>query len=185
MYAVCAQKNITSRLRGGYVKVTAASQTGTFPSRRCSGTINVLTKNGWQEKNFSRNVFYNFKNIKETKVKSLKSFDAYNKLYAIWNFLKHNSLSTYEALKNSYPEAMIEADRKYAQGELALSYINFDETLINTLLTELKEFFIAYCNLTFDENYESAQWNYNDWFLEKVNDEIESITNPLGLPPWI
>ena len=148
-------------------------------------TINVLTKNGWQEKNFSRNVFYNFKNIKETEVKSLKSFDAYNKLYAIWNFLKHNSLSTYEALKNSYPEAMIEADRKYAQGELALFYINFDETLINTLLSGLKEFFIEYCNLVFGENYESAQWNYNDWFLEKVNDEIESITNPLGLPPWI
>lgn len=148
-------------------------------------TINVLTKNGWQEKNFSRNVFYNFKNIKETEVKSLKSFDAYNKLYAIWNFLKHNSLSTYEALKNSYPEAMIEADRKYAQGELALFYINFDETLINTLLSGLKEFFIEYCNLALGENYESAQWNYNDWFLEKVNDEIESITNPLGLPPWI
>lgn len=148
-------------------------------------TINVLTKNGWRGKNFSRNIFYNFKSIKEAEVKSLKSFDAYNKLYAIWNFLKHNSLSTYEALKNSYPEAMIEADRKYAQGELALFYINFDETLINTLLSGLKEFFIEYCNLVFGENYESAQWNYNDWFLEKVNDEIESITNPLGLPPWI
>lgn len=148
-------------------------------------TINVLTKNGWRGKNFSRNIFYNFKSIKEAEVKSLKSFDAYNKLYAIWNFLKHNSLSTYEALKNSYPEAMIEADRKYAQGALALFYINFDETLINTLLSGLKEFFIEYCNLVFGENYESAQWNYNDWFLEKVNDEIESITNPLGLPPWI
>ena len=42
-----------------------------------------------------------------------------------------------------------------------------------------------YCNLVFGENYESAQWNYNDWFLEKVSDEIESITNPLRLPPWI
>lgn len=60
-----------------------------------------------------------------------------NKLYAIWNFLKHNNLSTYEALKNSYPEAIIEVNRKYTQGELVLFYINFDETLINTLLTEL------------------------------------------------
>ncbi len=148
-------------------------------------TINVLTKNGWRGKNFSRNIFYNFKSIKEAEVKSLKSFDAYNKLYAIWNFLKHNSLSTYEALKNSYPETIIEVNHKYTQGELALFYINFDETLINTLLTELKEFFIEYCNLTFGENFESAQWNYNDWFIEKVNDEIELFTNPLGLPPWI
>lgn len=94
-------------------------------------------------------------------------------------------MSTYEALKNSYPETIIEVNRKYTQGELALFYINFDETLINTLLTELKEFFIGYCNLTFGENFESAQWNYNDWFIEKVNDEIELFTNPLGLPPWI
>lgn len=108
-----------------------------------------------------------------------------NKLYAIWNFLKHNSLSTYEALKNSYPEAIIEVNRKYTQGEFALFYINFDETLINTLLTELKEFFIEYCNLVFGENFESTQWNYNDWFIEKVNDEIEVFTNPLGLSPWI
>lgn len=94
-------------------------------------------------------------------------------------------MSTYEALKNSYPETIIEVNHKYTQGELALFYINFDETLINTLLTELKEFFIEYCNLTFGENFESAQWNYNDWFIEKVNDEIELFTNPLGLPPWI
>ena len=33
----CATKNITSKLLGGYTKVTAASQTGTFPSHRCSG----------------------------------------------------------------------------------------------------------------------------------------------------
>ena len=31
------QKNITTKLRGGYIEATAASQIGTFPSRRCSG----------------------------------------------------------------------------------------------------------------------------------------------------
>ena len=76
-------------------------------------------------------------------------------------------------------------NRKYTQGELVLFYINFDETLINTLLTELNEFFIKYCNLTFGENFESAQRDYNDWFIKKVNDEVEVFTNPLGLPPWI
>ena len=149
-------------------------------------TISVLTKNGLHGTKFSRNIFYNFKDIKETDVKSLNSFISYDRLYAIWNFLKHNSLSTYESLKRVYSEVVIDENFcQYNQGELALYFIKFDENLINTLLTGVKEFFIEYCNLAFGENYESAQWNYNDWFLEKVNDEIESITNPLGLPPWI
>lgn len=149
-------------------------------------TVRVLTQNGWKGTKFSRNTFYTFNNVKATDVKSLASFDCYDKLYAIWNFLKHNSLSTFETLKNSYPELIIcTDDYKYNQGELAIYFIQFDKIQINDLLDGLKVFFANYCKLVLGENREIAQWDYDDWFLEKVNDEIETITNPLGLPKWI
>lgn len=46
------------------------------------------------------------------------------------------------------------------------------------------EFFKKYCALVFNENYQEAQWNYMRYFSSIVSDEIESITNPLGLQWW-
>ena len=42
-------------------------------------------------------------------------------------------------------------------------------------------FFDEYCKLVFNEDTESANWNYDQYFLDRVNDEIESCTNPLGM----
>lgn len=144
-------------------------------------TVNVLTKNGWKGTKYSRNVFYKFKGVNGSDVKKLKTFSSYDKTYAIWNFLKHNSLSTYTRLKRLYPDVIENINQPYHQGELAIYFVRFDEQLINILLTGLKTFFKDYCNLAFGENYENAQWNYDAWFLTKVSDEIKNIKNPLGI----
>ena len=46
------------------------------------------------------------------------------------------------------------------------------------------DFFIEYCGLVFDENYEEAQWNYCKYFTIRMKDEIEMYDNPMGLEWW-
>lgn len=144
-------------------------------------TVTVLTRMNAIEKQFNRNILYATAVGKTKKVTELPSFSYYDKLYNIWNFIKHNSQSTYEKLKETFPEVLSQK-REYHQGDLAYCYLNFSEELILELLDGCDAFFKEYCELVIDENYEEAQWNYGDYFLELVHDAREMITNPMGLP---
>ena len=103
--------------------------------------------------------------------------------YCIWHFIKHNSFSTYEKLKEKYPETLHKAE--YQQGNLAIHYLNVSDELISELMNGCTEFFKEYCQLVFEENYAEAQWNYGQYFLSQVSDTIEGFVNPLGLPSYI
>ena len=149
-------------------------------SRIEATTVFVLTKNGFEGDKFGRNELYAFKGNKQEKISELVGFAEYDKMYCIWNFIKHNSLSTYNSLKDKYPE-VIANNSKYKQGELAIHYVKIDEMLILDLLNGIEKFFDAYCKLVFDEDVDSADWNYDGYFLSSVNSKIEPITNPLGL----
>jgi poly(3-hydroxyalkanoate) synthetase len=48
------------------------------------------------------------------------------------------------------------------------------------MLVELLPFYEALCADFFDEDVEAADWNYDDYFVEKVKQAINEITNPLG-----
>ena len=144
-------------------------------------TVRVLTDKGMIEDRFDRNILYGGIN-NDTPVRQLLHFSSHDKLYCIWNFVKHNSISTYKTLKERFPDVVI--DQEFKQGDNALYYVNFSEELILDLISGLTEFFKEYCQLMFGENYEQAQWNYNDYFLDIVRDNIELITNPLGLQWW-
>ena len=144
-------------------------------------TVRVLTDKGMIEDRFDRNILYGGIN-NDTPVRQLPHFSSHDKLYCIWNFVKHNSISTYKTLKERFSDVVI--DQEFKQGDNALYYVNFSEELIVDLISGLTEFFKEYCQLMFGENYEQAQWNYNDYFLDIVRDNIELITNPLGLQWW-
>lgn len=144
-------------------------------------TVKVLTEHGMIDDHFDRNILYGGINNDMT-VRALPHFSSHNKLYCIWNFVKHNSLSTYETLKSRFPELLVEEDFK--QGESAHYYIKFSEELIFDLIEGCSEFFKEYCSLIFNENYDEAQWNYHYFFYNIVRDEIESTVNPLGLEWW-
>lgn len=154
-------------------------------------TVSVLTNNGYEGDRFDRNVLYAFKGANQSKIKELNGFMEYDTLYAIWHFIKHNSKSTYDTLLEIAPEILVkdatnnEKLLNYTQGNLAIYYINFTNDLIEKLLNGVQTFFIEYCKIVFDENYDEAQWNYSKFFLSKVNDEIEMLQNPLGIPDWI
>lgn len=145
--------------------------------------VKVLNKNNALEDKFDRNIFYATAIGKEKKIQELEHFNFFDKLYCIWNFIKHNSESTYKTLSDRYPE-IIYKEQKYEQGELALYFIRFSEQLINDIIEGCGEFFKEYCSLVFKEDYQEAQWNYDLFFTSMVDDEIEGITNPLGLQWW-
>lgn len=150
-------------------------------------TIKMLLNNGFSGDRFSRNNLYQFKGMTAARVKELGGFKEYDKMYLIWHFIKHNSLSTYNKLKENYPVvlAKLKAGAKYEAGDMAYWYINFNSELITNILKGVIEFFKNYCELVFKENYDRAQWDYEEYFVARVNDEIDGIINPLGLPDYL
>ena len=117
-------------------------------------------------------------------IQELSSFNYYDKLYCLWNFIKHNSKSTYEKLKESHPKLLVDGI-EYKQGQPAYGIINFSDELILDLLNGCRAFFKEYCSLVFDEDYEEAQWNYGTYFLDIIKDCQDAILNPFGLPFYL
>ena len=69
----------------------------------------------------------------------------------------------------------------YQNGESALSVVKLDEKFILDCINNLHLFFDELCEKSLGENADDAQWDYDDYFLEKVQDQIDVIMNPLGL----
>lgn len=150
-----------------------------YMASRIEGTtVKVLTKYGMMDTHFDRNILYGGYS-KGKSVKELTHFSCHDKLYCLWNFLKHNSQSTYDTLCKRFPEVLIK--KEFKQGDSALYYIIFSEELVWELLDGCLNFFMEYCALIFDEDAYQAEWNFHHYFYDIVTEEIESIVNPLGL----
>lgn len=147
----------------------------------------VLINNGFDRKQFNRDDLYDFNGNDTSEVQKLRGFDSYEKMYLIWNFIKHNSFKSFEALMSRYPKAFLQPDNKivYQAGDPAYQYIAFSKKMIDDILLGVGEFFKNYCQLTFGEDYQRAQWDYEKYFLNKAKGEIETITNPLSIQAGI
>ena len=141
-------------------------------------TIYVLSRNNKNVEHFDRNALYDYAGEQNT-ARDFQNYKFHDELYCIWNFIKHNSLSTYDKLKSKYSDILAEQDFK--QGHLAFSYVKFSEQLILDLLNGCGEFFKEYCICVYHENFDEAQWNYDDYFLEPVNDKIQLFRDPFGV----
>lgn len=153
-------------------------------------SLRVLVENGYKNDRFTRKEFDAFIQGKQNKNDSIRFFDyksycVYDKAYRVWNFLKHNSENAYNALKISNPELIDDPNSEYKNGNSAISVLKIDESLILKTLDELPLFFDEVCQRGFGENPKDARWDYDDFFIEKANEKIESIENPLGLPWWL
>ena len=147
-------------------------------------TVRVLTlSNAIKNGRFDRNVLYGTAAGKRCAVEDLPSFKYYDMLYCLWNFIKHNSKTTYDTLYERYPRLLIE-DSDYKQGALAIYFIKFSDEMVLEILNGCIQFFKEYCELVFNEVYAQAQWNYNEYFLDIVKRTIEDITNPWGFDWW-
>lgn len=141
-------------------------------------TIYVLSKNGKNVEHFDRTALYDYAGEQGT-ARDFLNYKYHDELYCIWHFIKHNSISTYEKLKSKYPEVLV--DDEFKQGYMAYSYVKFSEDLILELLNGCSEFFKEYCFCVYHENFDEAQWNYDDYFLKPVDDEIQMLRDPFGL----
>jgi hypothetical protein len=146
-------------------------------------TLEILTRNNYEGEDFNRNVLYAFKGNKPESVRNLPGFNEYDTLYAVWNFIKHNSMSTYKALKSGYPEAVGEGE--FQQGYLGCYWVKITDELIENILEGIELFLKRYCQLVFDEDEHESGWNFDAYFLSIVHEEIEGIINPLGIPFWV
>jgi hypothetical protein len=142
-------------------------------------TVQILHRNKLIKDKFCRDVIVKTCNNKSRKFEEIDGYSDYDKLYRIWHFIKHNSESTYNPLKEKYPETL--QNRKYTQGQSAIYFVKFDDAFIEESLDATTYFFKKYCEVVFGENYAEAQWNYDSYFETEIRSEIENITNPLGL----
>ncbi len=62
--------------------------------------VKVLSKNNALADKFDRNIFYATAIGKDKSIQELEHFKYFDKLYCIWNFIKHNSASTYKTLND-------------------------------------------------------------------------------------
>jgi hypothetical protein len=145
--------------------------------------LKALTRNGYEGDKINRNILYAFKGSNQEKVSKLEGFKKFDMMYNIWNCIKHNSLSTFNTLRENFPEIIRYND--FTQGEIACFYINFNDSLIDAIFSGVDHFIKEYCRLVFCEDEYEAQWNSEEYFRLMVYDEIEAGENPLGLPFWI
>ena len=152
-------------------------------------SLRVMVSQGYKSEDFSKKAFDIFIQGKQKSNQiQFPDFDNYyifDRAYLVWNFLKHNSLRSYDELKRKYPEMIYDPNNNYKNGDLALTVLKIDERYILDCLDNLHKFFDEVCERGFDENIKDAKWDYDDYFIKQVDLEIEGITNPLGLPAGV
>ncbi len=116
---------------------------------------------------------------KRTTFEELPHFRAYNIFLGVWNFLKHNSVELFEKVKARSPELLL--TDTYKNGQLAKYILKIDDEYIEKTLDELQKFYDEFSEAFFGDNLDFADWNYSEYFIQSVEEEIESIRNPLGL----
>lgn len=137
-------------------------------------TIQVISKQGYQQQDFNRNSFNSFvQGKKSIKLEDIVGFEAYDKFYNIWHFLKHNTKDLHNKIQNKYPEVL--NDYEYEHGDLALYALKIDKSYITKVLNDIRVFFENLCEIVFDEDIKNAHWNYEDYFRSYIYCEIELI----------
>lgn len=147
--------------------------------------LKMLTSCGYKEDDYTKMQFDNYmqklQGDNPIAFRQYENYQLYDRAFTVWNFLKHNSLRAYKNLKTRYPNMIWDPGENYQNGESALSVVKLDEKFILDCINNLHLFFDELCEKSLGENADDAQWDYDDYFLEKVQDQIDVIMNPLGL----
>lgn len=137
---------------------------------------------GYARKDVSRGSMHDYLNgtMKgRARIESLKGYDVYAKFFTVWNMLKHNSEDLFEKIQKNYPDMLLTT--RYRNGEMSQYYLKIGDDYIEKMLTDLLPFYEDLCTRFFEENVEEANWNYDDYFLEKVRQTMREISNPLDV----
>ena len=181
-----------SSIYASILKCIYTNYFGEIMPRINSLSLKIFKKNGYKKTVFDNTYFKNFikdfQSKKKTNIKELEHFNyfkQYDKYRLLWNLLKHNTKKLFDELKAKYPELIEAIQSEYNDGDYSLYYLKIDENFLNDCIKDLKLFHGEKCLVLFGEDIDDAQWDYDDYFLAVVNDEIDTIINPLGLPDYI
>lgn len=154
-------------------------------------TLIVMCELGYKGKDYSFDSFRKFSDGLQNdksgiRISQLKKYNSYNLLHKVNNFLKHNTLESYNTLKRFYPENVRSVEKgtskqEYENGMFAGDWIVLKENYIDSLLDKLIQFFEDYCVQFLKESLENAKWNYADYFYNAIN-EMRYPHEYFGLP---
>lgn len=140
--------------------------------------VKVLSTDNKIGENFNRCILYDLFKERGVEKIDIKGYFYFDRMYRIWNFIKHNNKSTYKTLKQFDDSVLINTE--YKDGNNAIHYVNIDSFIIENTIENLHIFMSSLCKIIFNEDYENAIWNYDTYFLKKVKEEVDFIKDPLG-----
>ncbi len=154
-------------------------------------TLYVMTELGYKGSDFSTSSFFKFsdgllKDKSAEKIEKLPMYDAYSMLHKINNFLKHNSIASYNTLKRFYPANVRSIEKgtsniEYSNGMFAGDWIIIKDGYIDDVLNKIVIFFENYCSIYLKEDIEESHWNYDEYFIDAFN-EMKYPFRYIGLP---
>ena len=115
-------------------------------------------------------------------IENLSEFNAFDMLHKINNFLKHNTLYSYNELKRKFPGNVKDkiGGKPYENEMFAGDWIIVKKGYIDKLFRKLNEFFEDYCRTFVGEDLEESKWNYDDYFRD-VFRKIKNLNSYYGL----
>ena len=128
--------------------------------------LKSLSSIRYDEIDFSIHEFIVWCNGKNSsvRVQSLKKWNEFTKFHDVYNFLKHNTERSYEAVKKHHPECLIEYDVEYENGDFSYDWINIKETDIDQFLSDMRTFSEDFCEKILGENLKMSYWDHDDYF---------------------
>ena len=113
---------------------------------------------GYKHKDFSLDMFFAFsdgilKDKSKPKIETFPKYNAFNLLFKMNNFLKHNTVQAYLTLKKHYPDNIdFNNKTRYENGMYAGDFIYLQDGYLDKIFDKLLIFFAEYCKVILGEN---------------------------------
>ncbi|MCL2591780.1 MAG: hypothetical protein FWD82_00300 [Defluviitaleaceae bacterium] len=117
----------------------------------------VCSELGYKNKDFSLDKFFTFsdgiiKDKSQPKIETLPKYNAFNLLFKLNNFLKHNTVQAYLTLKKHYPDNIDKNNKtRYENGMYAGDFVYLQAGYFDKIFDKLLIFFAEYCKVILGE----------------------------------
>ena len=129
---------------------------------------------------------FNVENKKANPLFKLPHYRYFDVLNKIDNFLKHNTVKSYNALANNpfekdedlkdFQSGFVftkeETKIKYENGMYAGDWLKIGPEFVNDTLNNLREFSKEFCKLMYNENSAEASWNSDENLINILRSEV-------------
>ena len=179
-YEECQEKSFLERIKripsynyavnvfyGQYVLIIGSYAEATM--------LTIVSQIGYVNDSFNRKKLIEFiKQKTSLDISEFETYKYYDKLYKLWNFIKHNNKDCYKKLYVSFPE-LFKTDSTYKAGQLAIGYIKLGENLFKELFEGLKSFYAEFCCKVFGEYTSFEDWESEMYYVKIFKEHIDNL----------